>query len=139
MTRKSFLVVWDTYIVNATSWAHVLPSSFIQQLPSCAAPRAWILLIDLTYFLIRVYVVYFIIWPYSDCIAGYYMDGTVCTPCAAEHYKAGTNTDISCSPCATGHSTNGSTTQASCTCECSSQFLLNMKQGDNVFASIRLF
>ena len=26
---------------NSTSWAHVLPSSFIQQAPSYAAPQAW--------------------------------------------------------------------------------------------------
>ena len=51
MTCKIFLVVWETFIVNSTSWVHVLPSSFIQQVPSCAAPRAWILLIDSTIFL----------------------------------------------------------------------------------------
>ncbi len=50
MTWKIFLVVWETFIVNSTSWAHVLPSSFIQQIPSCAATRAWILLIDWTIF-----------------------------------------------------------------------------------------
>ncbi len=45
-----FLVAWETFIVNSTSWGHVLPSLFIQQVPSCAAMRAWILLIDSTIF-----------------------------------------------------------------------------------------
>ena len=51
ITWKIFLVPCETFIVNSTSWAHVLPSSFIQQVTSCAAPRAWILLIDSTMFL----------------------------------------------------------------------------------------
>ncbi len=55
MTWKIFLVVWETFIVNSTSWAHVLPSSFIKQVASCASPRAWILLIDSTIFCQSVY------------------------------------------------------------------------------------
>ena len=51
MTWKTFLVAWETYIVNSTSLAHILPSSFIQLVPSCAAPWAWILLINSTIFL----------------------------------------------------------------------------------------
>ena len=45
-TWQTFLVAWDTYIVNSTSWAHVLPSSFIQQVPSCTAPSAFSWLIQ---------------------------------------------------------------------------------------------
>ncbi len=30
--------------------AHILPSSFIRQVPSCVVPKAWILLIDSTFF-----------------------------------------------------------------------------------------
>ena len=35
-----------------------LPSLFIQQVPSCVAARAWILLIDLTIFFVRVHLEY---------------------------------------------------------------------------------
>ncbi len=54
---------------------------------------------------------------FSACIDGYYMSGSTCTVCQADHYKYGTNTDSSCSACATGHSTNGTVAQTACTCK----------------------
>ena len=47
-TRENHLML--AQVVYSTSWAHVLPSSFIQQVPPFAAPWAWILLIDSTNF-----------------------------------------------------------------------------------------
>ena len=63
MIWKFFLVAWEIYIVNATSWAHVLPSPFIQQVPPRAAPRAWILLIDSAIFCQSV------VWDTHICLS----------------------------------------------------------------------
>ena len=50
----------------------------------------------------------------SACSAGYYMIGSTCTACPADHYTSGVNTAGSCSTCGTGHSTDGANAQTSC-------------------------
>ena len=54
MTWKTFLVTGESLIVNSTSPAHVLPSSFIQQVLYYAAPWVWNCLVDSIFFLFRV-------------------------------------------------------------------------------------
>ncbi len=49
-----------------TSSAHVLPSWFIQHVPSSATLQAWILLIDSTFFLVRVEDMQETLSPYDD-------------------------------------------------------------------------
>ena len=79
---------------------------------------------------------------FTVCTDGYYKDGTTCTICPENTYKAGTDMNPSCNACATGHSTNGGTGKSAATqCDreyCNYYSLSNQWQNDLSILKIEL-